>query len=98
MIALEAKERKYDLDKHAQRLEKILFHWDDILKIIEQELIPISKMEQLLDMLGAPKTAADLGMDESIVPTVFGAAKDIRDKYILSMLCWDLGIIDEIAL
>ena len=39
---------------------------------------------------------AEIGLDEEILPLTFKASKDIRDKYVLSRLCWDLGIIDDI--
>lgn len=35
-------------------------------------------------------------MDKSILPMTFNATENIRDKYVLSRLCWDLGIIDDI--
>lgn len=98
MIALEAKEGKYDLAKHAQRLEVILSRWDDILEIMDEELLSAAELEKLLAMLNAPRSAADMGIDESIVPMTFRVTKDIRDKYVLSRLCWDLGILDEIEL
>ena len=98
MIALEEKEGKYDLIKHAQRLDTILSHWEELLQIMEEELISAPELEQLLSMLGAPKTAVEMGIDEAIVPMTFRATKDIRDKYVLSRLCWDLGVLDEIQL
>ena len=47
--------------------------------------------------IGMPKTVKDIGIDEKIVTLTFKAAKDIRDKYVLPRLCWDLGILDEIV-
>ena len=38
----------------------------------------------------------EIGLEEEILPLTFKSAKDIRDKYVLPRLCWDLGIIDEI--
>ena len=52
-------------------------------------------MEALFEQLKLPKTLDELGLDESILPMTFKASKDIRDKYVLSRLCWDLGIIEE---
>ena len=98
MIALEEKEGKYNLATHAQRLEIILSNWEKLLQIMDEELISAVELEKLLTMLGAPKTAAEMGIDEGIVPMTFQATKDIRDKYVLSRLCWDLGILDEIQL
>ena len=98
MIALEAQEGKYDPAKHAPRLERILAHWDEILQIMDEELISPPELEKLLDSIGAPKTAAEIGIDEAIVPATFRFTKDIRDKYVLSRLCWDLGVLDELQL
>lgn len=97
MIALEQKEQKYDKALHAKRLEKIIDNWDNILKVIDEELASSEEIENLLDKLGAPKTLEDIGLPSSILPVTFRATKDIRDKYVLSRLCWDLGIINEIV-
>ena len=43
-----------------------------------------------------PICLKEIGIDESILKDTFVASKDIRDKYVLSRLCWDLGIADEI--
>nr|MBQ4319702.1 sn-glycerol-1-phosphate dehydrogenase [Clostridia bacterium] len=95
MIALEAKEGKYDLTKHAERLEVILGNRDKILGIIEEELPTSAELEKLLDTIDAPKTMADINLDESILGMTVKASKDIRDKYVLPRLMWDLGILDE---
>lgn len=97
MIALEMKEQKYNKAAHAKRLEKIINNWDKILKIIDEEMPSSKEIEMLLDKLGAPKTLEDIGLHCSILPITFKATKDIRDKYVLSRLCWDLGIIDDIV-
>ena len=97
MIALEEKEQKYDLQKHQKRLDVILEKWDDILKIIDDELIPVSELEKLFDLLSLPKTMNEIGIEDEILPMTFKSAKDIRDKYVLPRLCWDLGIIDKIV-
>ena len=43
-----------------------------------------------------PTTMKEIGLDETILPMTFKATKDIRDKYVLSKLAWDLGIIEEL--
>ncbi len=98
MIALEARERKYDLEKHAKRLDRIITHWDDIRAIIDEEAPRAAVIEDLLDRIHAPKSVAEIGIDPSILRQTFCATKDIRDKYVLSSLCWDLGIIDDIEI
>ena len=96
MIDLEKKEGKYDKAKHAARLEKILECWDEILAIVAQELPKASQMEQLMDDLQIPKTLSQIGAKDDQLPLIFHATKDIRNKYVLSHLAWDLGVIDEI--
>jgi len=96
MIALEEKERKYSVEKHRVRLDTILEKWDEIIKIINEELPSLEALEALYDKIGLPKSCEEIGIDEKLLPTTFKSSKDIRDKYVLSRLCWDLGIIDDI--
>ena len=98
MIALEAKEGKYDPIKHEARLDRIIQKWDDILQIIDEEIPPLSTISALYDKVGLPKSVAEIGIDEEILPLTFKTTKDIRDKYVLSRLCFDLGVIDEILI
>ncbi len=97
MIALEAKEGKYDVAAHKERLEVILSHWDEILRIMDEELPSSAQLDALMDTIEAPKTLASIGVDEGLLPVIFRATKDIRDKYVLSRLAWDLGVLDEIV-
>lgn len=96
MIALEAKEHKYDVEAHKARLEVIISHWDEIIDIINEEVPTADEIASLLVKIGAPLKVSDIGLDEKDLPITFKATKDIRDKYVLSRLCHDLGIIDEI--
>ena len=91
MIALEAKEKKYDTSAHAQRLEVILSNWDTILQIVDEEIPALQNLLALMDAIDAPKTLGAIGVDESLLADIFRATKDIRDKYVLSRLAWDLG-------
>lgn len=96
MIEIEEKEQKYSVEKHRERFEIISKNWDKILKIIDEELPSSKEIEKLLDKIEAPKTPSQIGIDEKDNHTAFKATKDIRDKYVLSRLAWDLGVIDEI--
>ncbi len=96
MIALEAKEGKYDKSSHAARLEVILNNWESILQIIDEEIPSMQTLLALMDTIAAPKTLGEIGIDENLLPDIFRATKDIRDKYVLSRLAWDLGIEDEL--
>lgn len=97
MIALESKEGKYQKDSHASRLEKIIDNWDAILEIIRQEIPSAEELGKLLDEVGIPKELSGLGVDSEAARLTLHATKDIRDKYVLSRLAWDLGILDELC-
>ena len=88
-------EGKYNLEKHAKRLDIIISKWDKICEIIRTEIPTQKQIQDILDVIGAPKTAKEVGIDCDLF-TTFKATKDIRDKYVLSRLVWDLGVIDEI--
>ncbi len=97
MIAQECREGKYRKDAHGERLCRILSNWDSILQIMEEELPSADTLEALLDKLDAPKQLSHIGTEDALLPVIFGATRDIRDKYVLSRLLWDLGISPEEA-
>ena len=96
MIALEAKEKKYDEKKHAERLEIIIDKYDEILSIIGEEIPPMHELEKIFDLIDLPKKPSEMGIDDELLPMTVKASKDIRDKYVLPRLAFDLGILDEL--
>ena len=97
LISLEEKEGKYNQKKHAERLQLILDNWEDILKIINGELPSYREVYDMWRSVGGPVSLEDIGIDNSCFKEIFASTKDIRDKYVLSRLLWDLGLIEEIA-
>lgn len=97
MIALERTEGKYDKGTHPARLKKIMENWDEILRIMNEELPSVKNLETLLQSLQMPTTLEELGIPRAEIPTLLKATKDIRDKYVLTRLLWDLGLLDELA-
>ena len=96
MIEGERHEGKYDLKKHAERLERIIERWDEIQEIIAA-LPSYEQVRARLEALGAPTGVRYLGYTDRQVADTFRMTKDIRDKYIASRLLWDLGLLDEAA-
>lgn len=97
MIELEKKEQKYSVENHKLRLQIILEKWDKICQIIREEIPSKKEIERILDVIGAPKTAKEIGIDCDL-SIALNATKDIRDKYVLSRLLWDLGVLDDITI
>ncbi len=97
MIAREKEEGKYDRAAHAARLDRIIEVWEEICAIVREELPTVSELDALYTRIGLPMTAADLGLPAEELGDTFLATKDIRDKYVLSRLAWDLGLADTLA-
>ena len=97
LVQLEKKEGKYDKAKHSLRLKRIMNHWQDILRIIDEELPAAEAVRDLLEAIGAPLDPIALGLSEDEIRKTFIASKDIRDKYSVSRLLWDIGMLDQVA-
>ena len=94
MIKLEEKERKYDFDKAAARRKVIVRKWEDLKRIMGEELPSAQKFTEILAAAGIPDTFEKAGINIDI-KKAFAATKDIRDKYVLSSLLWDIGLLGE---
>lgn len=97
MIELEKKEGKYRKDTHPARFRVIAENWDAILEILRQELPAREELRKLLDTVGISRDLTTIGVDRETARQTFRATKDIRDKYVLSRLAWDLGILEDLC-
>ena len=97
MIDLEKKEGKYRKDTHPARFALIEENWENILQILREELPDYKELCKLMDTVGISRDLDSIGVDSTCAKTTFRATKDIRDKYVLSRLAWDLGILDELC-
>ena len=97
MIELEKKEGKYRKDTHAARFALIEKNWTEILQILREELPVKEELCKLLDAVGISRDLMTIGVSREDAQITFRATKDIRDKYVLSRLAWDLGILDELC-
>lgn len=97
MIALEEKEQKYSKASHPARFQIIRDNWQEILNILDSELPSYETLDALMDTIGISKDLNTIGVDSACAQMTFRATKDIRDKYVLSRLAWDLGILDELC-
>ena len=97
VIALEGKEGKYNKQTHEARFHRIAENWDTILQIIQEELPSYQTVREIMNTIGIPENPEFLDIDNTCLKQTFRATKDIRDKYVLSRLAWDLGILEELC-
>jgi len=97
MIALEQREGKYLPEAQKKRLEIILSHWNEILAIVREEIPSPAVLDELFDKIEMPKLPSLVGANDEDIRKAFLFTGDIRDKYVLSRLLWDLGLEEEFA-
>ena len=97
MIVQEQKEHKYDKSTHPARFQIIAENWDIIFRIIDEELPSAQELSRIMDIIGISQDLDTIGVDSDCAKLTFKATKDIRDKYVLSRLAWDLGILDDLC-
>ena len=97
MIAQENKENKYDKSTHPARFDKIAENWNNIIQILNEELPTTTKISEIMDTIGISNDLQTIGVDSQTAKMTVKATKDIRDKYVLSRLAWDLGLLDELC-
>ena len=97
VLEIEKKTQKNSPAKHAARLEKTIECWDEIQKIIAEELPDYQWLEDAMRQTGMHLFPADLGLNAKQVSDAFVCARDIRDKYLSCSMIWDLGLMDEFA-
>ena len=79
LIQLEKKERKYNILSHRKRFENIERHWDEILRIISEELPSPEETEQYMLKLNMPTQPEELGHPGSEVRNTFLATKRYKE-------------------
>ena len=97
ILTMAARVEKNDGEKRKERAKKIINHWDDIVRIMEETLPDYHAVEEKMHSLGMPTRAEQIGLRREDVINAFVCSRDVRDKYLLSSLLWDIGYLDEFA-
>lgn len=85
---------KNDEEGHARRLKRIVDSWDEIVRAIDEELPDAQDTISRLHALAFPTTPADIGFDHADTVDAFIGSREIRDKYLVSSMLWDLGLLE----
>ncbi len=91
------KYHKNDMENLVRRLHAIQQHWPEILEAARQELPASEDLLALMRRLRMPALPQDLGLSPQDVSKALIGSRDIRDKYLISSLLWDLGKLDDCA-
>ena len=97
IIALEDRTQKNDMQARNQRLQTIEKKLKEILWAIRHDLPPVEEVEKLLLSLDAPVHPEQIGVSLTEVREAVLYAKEVRDRYTLLQLLWDLGLSEDFA-
>lgn len=91
MIANEMKENKYSPEGAKKRAERVNERREELCRIIDA--LPLSdKLYELMKKIGHPTDLHEIGLGDDEIRCAETYARDIRDKYVLGRLLWDIGI------
>ena len=86
-----------DEEKRLARAELIVSNWDRILKIMEEELPEYEEIHSLMANAGMPMRPEEIGYTVTDAVDALVCSRDVRDKYLLSSLLFDIGYLDDAA-
>lgn len=97
IIQLEEQCKKNDLEKRNQRLSYLKENWALIQTAIKEELPKVETIEQLLTDLDAPINPDQIGVSMELVEDGILLAKEVRNRFTLLQILWDLGLAESYA-
>ena len=95
--ALERAVRKNDIAKRNERLESMERNWDTACQMMRDELPTSDDMKALFATIGAPAKPQDEGISLELFGNAIRAGKDVRNRWTLLEMLWDLGLDEEYA-
>lgn len=96
IIDLEKKSRKNDPEGLLKRLTVIEEKWDEI-QTLARTAPKASEIYHILEKMEAAKVPADVGIPREYVRDSIRYGKELRDRYTVLQLMWDIGKLDEEA-
>ncbi len=78
-------------------METIRAHWDEITAAMRESLPASAKVAGMLRELGGPADPEEIGVEPSLVEEAILLAKELRSRYTILQLLWDLGLLEEFA-
>lgn len=95
IIRIEDEQKKNDPARLAKRIEKICDHWEEILRIIDEELPPFDEIYATMRRIGMPVEPKEMDICDQDVIDAYLGSRDIRDKYLSCSMLWDMGLETE---
>lgn len=96
ILAMEAQARKNETESRLRRIDTMEAHWDEIDALLAA--LPTSEsIMALLRSLESPCLPAEIGVDGKLLKNTFLYCKEVRARYTILQLVWDLGLLDSLS-
>lgn len=96
VIAMEAKAQKNETSARLARIDAIEARWNEIVAL----LADLPSSEEIMDVLRAlnsPCLPGEIGVDNSLLKQTFLYCKEVRARYTILQMVWDLGLLDILS-
>lgn len=96
IIEMEEIAKKNDPRMCLARIDSIESKWEQILEILNT--LPSSEtVMKLLQLLDAPYLPSQIDIDDKLLKNTFLYCKEVRNRYTILQMVWDLGLLDELS-
>ena len=96
VIDMEAKAQKNEINSHLARIDAMEKNWAEITALLEA--LPASEtVAGLLKSLGASYLPDQIEVDEEMLRNTFRYCKEVRARYTILQMIWDLGLLEELS-
>ena len=97
VIALERKAQKNSPEGRLARLQLAEEKWDKLQKLMAEMIPGVQTMEQTLGELGGAIRPSHVDIPKDMFFDSVRYAKEVRDRYTVLQLIWDLGLMEDFA-
>ena len=98
IFALEDECGKNNFDARNKRIDLYAENWTELVETVKNSLPATQEICEKLHSLGAPCTPKSLGIDTQELSDGIVLAKEVRNRYTLLQVLWDLGLLEEYSL
>ena len=78
------------------RIDAIQSHWEEITALLA-ELPGSAEVMELLRSLQSPCLPEEIGVDGRLLRDTLLYAKEVRPRYTLLQMAWDLGVLERLT-
>ena len=96
VIDMEAKAKKNETNARLERIDSMEKNWAEITALLEA--LPASEtVAELLKSLGASYLPEQIEVDGEMLRNTFLYCKEVRARYTILQMVWDLGLLDTLT-